>query len=142
MGKRDGTLIISDYAHHPDEVASALNAVSRMTDGKVAAVFQPHLFSRTSAMYREMGKALLGCSKSFVLPIYPAREEPIPGVSSGLVAESAREAGGDSVCIDSAELEDALGRILDEVSVVLFMGAGTIDGLARIFAGRGGNATS
>ncbi len=142
LGKRDGTLIISDYAHHPDEVASALNAVSRMTDGKVAAVFQPHLFSRTSAMYREMGKALLGCSKSFVLPIYPAREEPIPGVSSGLVAESAREAGGDSVCIDSAELEDALERILDEVSVVLFMGAGTIDGLARIFAGRGGNATS
>jgi len=141
LGKRDGTLIISDYAHHPDEVASALDAVSRVTDGNVAAVFQPHLFSRTGAMYKEMGKALKGCSKSFVLPIYPAREEPIPGVSSSLVAESAREAGGDSVCIDSAELEDALEQILEKISVVIFMGAGTIDGLARFFAGRGSSAT-
>jgi UDP-N-acetylmuramate--alanine ligase len=140
LGERNGLCVLSDYAHHPDEMAAAIEAVRRMVDGRIAVVFQPHLYSRTSIMHEEMGKALLGCDRSFVLPIYPAREEPIPGIESGLVVESAVAGGGCSTEVDPAVIGSVLDAELEGYAAVVFMGAGTVDGIARSFVRGEGNA--
>ncbi len=140
IGERKGLLVLSDYAHHPDEISSALDAVRRMVDGRIAVVFQPHLYSRTSLMHEEMGIALLGCDRSFILPIYPAREEPLPGIVSGLVVASAVAAGAHSTEIDPCEIDSVLDEELEGYAVVVFMGAGTVDEFARSFMRGEGDA--
>jgi len=124
-----GTVIVSDYAHHPDEMAAALSSVKKSVEGPVTAVFQPHLFSRTSLLYREMGCALHIADRSYVLPIYPAREEPIPGISASLVSEAARSTGALCENIEMDQIEDIIRSTRG--GVLLFMGAGSVDGEVR-----------
>jgi len=128
-GERDGVLVVDDYAHHPTEVAATLQA-ARQThpDARVVAAFQPHLYSRTKVFSREFGEALLGADVVVVLPIYPAREQPIPGVSHRMVEEAARQFGHRQVvAVDS--FEEALAR-LDELvrpgDLLLTLGAGNV----------------
>jgi UDP-N-acetylmuramate--alanine ligase len=137
LGERNGVLVLSDYAHHPDEMVCAIDAVRRITDGMVAVVFQPHLYSRTSMLHGEMGRALASCDRSWVLPVYPAREEPLPGVDSGLVVADAVEAGGISGPIEPGDIEEVMDRELEGYAAVVFMGAGTVDGMGRSYAGSG-----
>jgi UDP-N-acetylmuramate--alanine ligase len=137
LGVRRGVTVYSDYAHHPDEMNCAIDALRRMTEGRIAVVFQPHLFSRTELLHREMGSALAGCDRSWVLPVYPAREKPLEGVSSTLVAAAAMEAGADCSEILAADVPAVLDRELEGFASVVFMGAGTVDDLAREYAGGG-----
>ena len=82
-GERKGVTLVDDYAHHPTEVAATLQAARQAHPGaRVVVVFQPHLFSRTRQFAREFGEALLGADVVLVLPVYPARERPVPGVTS------------------------------------------------------------
>jgi len=86
-GSVGGVRVYDDYAHHPTEVLAALSAGRTMAgEGHLHVVFQPHLFSRTKEFYREFAKALSLADSVAVLEIYPAREEPIPGVTSELIA--------------------------------------------------------
>ncbi|MBN2585980.1 MAG: UDP-N-acetylmuramate--L-alanine ligase [Candidatus Fermentibacteraceae bacterium] len=133
IGSLGETLLLSDYAHHPDEIRAALEAVSRITSGTVGVVFQPHLFSRTAAQAGEMGEALSIADWSLLLPIYPAREEPLPGVNSSLVSEACTRAGGDSIPCDPGELREMLS--MRNADVVIFMGAGSVDSIGRGIAG-------
>ena len=96
---------MDDYAHHPREPVAALTSVRRMLPGRrVTAVFQPHLYTRTRDFYREFAEALSQADEVLLLPIYPAREEPIEGIASEIIAERVtvpcrivgREAGGDA----------------------------------------------
>jgi UDP-N-acetylmuramate--alanine ligase len=128
-----GTTIVSDYAHHPDEMAAALNSVRKSVSGPVTAVFQPHLFSRTSLLYREMGNALGNADRSYVLPIYPAREEPIPGISGKLVSEAARNAGALCEDIEMHQIESIVKGCTG--GVLIFMGAGSVDSEIRTVLG-------
>src|SRR4051812_48041744 len=91
-----GALVVDDYAHHPTEVRATIEAARTLGAGRVLAVFQPHLFSRTARQAREFGAALALAGHVVVLEIYPAREraEDFPGVSGLLVAEAAADAGG------------------------------------------------
>ena len=87
-GEGRGVRVYDDYAHHPTEVRAALSAARAVAgEHKVHVLFQPHLFSRTREFAREFAEALNTADTALVLDIYPAREDPIPGVTSGLIAE-------------------------------------------------------
>lgn len=80
-------VMIDDYAHHPDEIKASLTSIRRLyPDKEIAVVFQPHLFSRTADFLEEFAQALSVVDNVILIPIYPAREEPIPGVTSDAVA--------------------------------------------------------
>jgi UDP-N-acetylmuramate--alanine ligase len=93
IGAADSVRVYDDYAHHPTEVRATLAAVRTMVEqaaentGRVIAVFQPHLYSRTELFAREFGEALAAADMVFVLDVYGAREQPMAGVSGALVAE-------------------------------------------------------
>ncbi len=96
-GSRPGVRIYDDYAHHPTEVRAALSALREQRPGRLIAVFQPHLYSRTKAFGEEFGAALALADEVVVLDVYPAREQPVgelAGVSGLQVAQAAAERMG------------------------------------------------
>ncbi|MGE5236494.1 MAG: UDP-N-acetylmuramate--L-alanine ligase [Acidobacteriota bacterium] len=128
-GERDGVTLVDDYAHHPTEVAATLQAARQaFPESRLVAVFQPHLFSRTQAFAREFGEVLLGADVAVVLPIYPAREQAIAGVTHELVLAAARSSGHRHVVM-AQSFRDALEqlvRLLRPGDVLLTLGAGNI----------------
>jgi len=135
-----GALVFDDYAHHPTEVSAALAAARTLEPRRLAAVFQPHLFSRTQALARDFGAALAAADAAVVLPIYAARERPddFPGVDGRLVAAAAADQGGGRPVAwlpGFADAERYLAATLREGDLCLMMGAGNIDALARSLVG-------
>jgi len=130
VGEVDGVLVLDDYAHHPTEVRATLAAVRQaFPDKRVVAVFQPHLFTRTRDFASEFGAALSGADEIWVTDVYPAREEPIPGVSGELVADATREAGANRVTYHPAleGLPATLADSLQPGDLCLTLGAGSIE---------------
>jgi UDP-N-acetylmuramate--alanine ligase len=121
-GSRDGVRIYDDYAHHPTEVRAALSALREQGPGRLVAVFQPHLYSRTKAFGEEFGVALALADEVVVLEVYPAREQPVgelAGVSGLQVAQAAAERmGGRRVFWLPDPKADALARLLDRNQAV------------------------
>ncbi len=132
VGSLAGATAVSDYAHHPEEMEAAIGTLLGICRRPLLVVFQPHLYSRTAACHHEMGSALAMADRALVLPVYPAREDPLPGVDSELVSKSARLAGADSVPCQPEELPQAL--LVAGAGTVVFMGAGTVDAMARRLA--------
>ena len=128
VGEAAGVTIVDDYAHHPTEIAATVAAARGAFPGRrLVVAFQPHLFSRTRDFAREFGEALSGADEVYLTEIYPAREQPIPGVTAGLVAEAVAEAGG--ALVWRGEREELAGALVDAVrdgDVVVTMGAGDI----------------
>ena len=84
--KTDGRIFIDDYAHHPQEISSTIDSLRQMyPNEKLTGIFQPHLYSRTRDLAEQFAKALEKLDEVILLPIYPAREEPIEGVDSHLI---------------------------------------------------------
>jgi UDP-N-acetylmuramate--alanine ligase len=150
-GSRDGTRIYDDYAHHPTEVRAALGALREMEPGRLIAVFQPHLYSRTKAFADGFGAALSLADEAVVLDVYPAREEPVgelAGVSGLQVAQAAAERmGGRTVrwLPDAMGADRALAALLDrnqavgiEDQVLVTIGAGDVFKLGEALVGEGG----
>lgn len=117
-------IMIDDYAHHPDEIRASLSSIRRLyPDKEIAVVFQPHLYSRTADFLREFASALSIVDNVIMIPIYPAREEPIPGVTSEAVLRyvtAPRKA-----CVPKAELVDELKK--HRFDILVMMGAGDIE---------------
>jgi UDP-N-acetylmuramate--alanine ligase len=135
-----GAVVYDDYAHHPTEVAATLTAARTLDHRRVVAVFQPHLYSRTALLARELGLALALADVVVVLDVYPAREraEDHPGVSGLLIAEAAADAAHGKPVYwlpGFAEAEAVLKGVLVEGDICLVMGAGDIDGLGRRLVG-------
>ena len=132
-----GARIFDDYAHHPTEVRATLEAARTLgAKGRLVACFQPHLYSRTRLLAREFGRALALADLVVVLDVYPAREraEDFPGVSGLMVAQAAADAAGGRPVWWLPRIEDAqrmLAAELGEGDVLLTMGAGDVDQLAR-----------
>lgn len=128
VGAAGGIIIIDDYAHHPTEIRATLAAARAAFPGRrIIAAFQPHLYSRTRDFASEFGIELAAADVLLLADIYPAREKPIEGVDSGLIARSARGAGRDPYWMGSRGLlADALAGVVHEGDVVLTMGAGDI----------------
>jgi UDP-N-acetylmuramate--L-alanine ligase len=131
-------VIIDDYAHHPSEIAASLSAIRERffsnSDrvGRLIVVYQPHLYSRTAGQYQEFASALDLADHIFLTDIYPAREAPMPGVSSALIAELSEKAV--SYIPNRHLLPREVASIARPGDVVVGMGAGTIGEFAGDFA--------
>lgn len=128
VGTANGIRVFDDYAHHPTEVRAVLAALKTVTEqsggGRVIGVFQPHLYSRTATFAADFGAALDGADRAFVLDVYAAREQPLPGVSGATVAEHV------SVPVTYVPDLSAVPRTVAEVArpgdVIVTMGAGDV----------------
>jgi UDP-N-acetylmuramate--alanine ligase len=123
-----GVTIVDDYAHHPTEIVATLQAArSSYPDRRIIAAFQPHLFSRTRDFADAFGQALAKADSVFLAEIYPAREKPIAGITSDLVA-AATERAGRKVAWQGPrkELAAALCAFTRDGDVVITIGAGDI----------------
>lgn len=119
-------VLIDDYAHHPAEVAAFLNSVRALyPDRLLTAVFQPHLFSRTRDFHREFGEALSLADRVWLLDIYPAREEPLPGVNSAMLLDFIK--APEKKCMKPEEISSEVAR--QPPPLLVTMGAGDIDAL-------------
>lgn len=127
-GSAAGVTVVDDYAHHPAEVAATLDAAAQNRQGRIVAVFQPHLFSRTLALYQDFALSLQKADEVVLAPVYPAREKPIPGVTSQLIQDAMVKNGYAASTL--AEDQNQLSRLLLERirpdDFVIFMGAGNI----------------
>ncbi|WP_432028298.1 UDP-N-acetylmuramate--L-alanine ligase [Streptomyces sp. 1222.5] len=130
-GEAAGVQVIDSYAHHPTEMTADLEAMRAAAgDARILVVFQPHLFSRTQELGKEMGQSLTLADASVVLDIYPAREDPVPGVTSELIIEAARAAGADVTAVhDKAEIPAVVAGMAKPGDLVLTMGAGDVTDL-------------
>ncbi|KOX06378.1 UDP-N-acetylmuramate--alanine ligase [Streptomyces sp. NRRL B-1140] len=130
-GEAAGVQVIDSYAHHPTEMTADLEAMRAAAgDARILVVFQPHLFSRTQELGKEMGRSLALADASVVLDIYPAREDPIPGITSELIVEAARAAGADVTPLhDKADVPSVVAGMAKPGDLVLTMGAGDVTDL-------------
>ncbi|MEU6736367.1 UDP-N-acetylmuramate--L-alanine ligase [Streptomyces physcomitrii] len=137
-GEAGGVQVIDSYAHHPTEMAADLEAMRAAAgDGRILVVFQPHLFSRTQELGTEMGQALALADASLVLDIYPAREDPIPGVTSALITEAARAAGAEVTALPAKDgVPEAVAGMAKPGDLVLTMGAGDVTDLGPLILDR------
>lgn len=141
----EGATVYDDYAHHPTKVAAAIATARSLEPRRLVAVFQPHLYSRTQAMWRQFGSALAAADVIAVLDVYPARErgEDFPGVDGHLVAAAAADAAGGRTVAWVPDFEAArrfLAGTLRRGDLCLVMGAGNVDALGRSLVGDGAGA--
>ena len=123
--KNDRMVFLSDYAHHPNEIAASVRSVREIyADKKIAAIFQPHLYTRTRDFYREFADALSGLDAVYLCDIYPARELPIPGVTSRLIYDNLRP-GVERHLITKADILDVARKA--DFDVLVSLGAGDIE---------------
>lgn len=136
IGEANGVLVIDDYAHHPTEVRETLLTARRCYPGRrIVACFQPHTYTRTRDFAAQFGQVFAEHADiAVLLDIYPAREQPIEGISTDLIAEAAREAGAKDIrrISEIDELPKKLGDIVAPGDVVLTIGAGSITNAARV----------
>ena len=127
-GDVHGALWIDDYAHHPTEIAAAVAAI-RATHGKrIVAVFQPHRYTRTMALLGRFAECFAGVAELVLLPIYPAGEAPIPGVTAEGLAERVTKRGGTRVRVvaDHAAAASVALSLLGDNDIFLTIGAGDV----------------
>ena len=124
---------VLDYAHHPTEIACSVATARSMTKGRVLCVFQPHTYSRTRAFWAEFAECFRQADAVAYLPVYSAREKPIAGVNSYLLAQSAAERGLNA-CFqpDFASVRQWIFGNCGADDTLLILGAGDVDKLADI----------
>lgn len=127
-GEKSGIMVVDDFAHHPAEIDATLSAARNGWNRRIVAVFQPHLFSRTLELHEQFGRALLGADVACVLPIYPAREQPIEGVTSNLIFESAQKLGHKNLhqLDDKSQVIKWIKSVVREGDMLLILGAGDV----------------
>lgn len=127
-GEAGGITVYDDYAHHPTECRATLSGVKSGWRRRVVCVFQPHLYSRTRDFYEEFGKAFLLADVLVVTDVYPAREEPIQGVTGELITNAAKQYGHKDVHYvrDKKDIPAYLKKITRSGDIVITMGAGDI----------------
>lgn len=123
--KTDSLVFLSDYAHHPAEIAQSIRSLRELyADRKITVVFQPHLYSRTNDFYKEFAQSLSLADEVILLDIYPARELPIPGVTSELILSHIHPYTKKSLCTK----QELVGTLRDKpLEVLITLGAGDIE---------------
>ena len=121
---KPGLAYIDDYAHHPEELASAIRSIRDIFPGrKLTAIFQPHLYTRTRDFATDFARSLSAVDKLILLDIYPAREEPIPGVTSEIIFD--KVTAPEKILIKKEELMQTLEN--EKIDVLVSFGAGNVD---------------
>lgn len=128
LGEAGGVLVVDDYAHHPTELDATLAAARAAYPGRrIVAAFQPHLYTRTRDFAAEFARALAGADVALVADIYPAREQPIAGVTADLVSDAMGRAGAPAAWRGPRDaLAGALAERVRAGDVVLTIGAGDV----------------
>ncbi len=123
--KTDRTVLLSDYAHHPKEIYQSARSIRELyRDRRITAIFQPHLYTRTRDFYRDFADALSQLDEVVLCDIYPAREEPIEGVTSQLIYDCL----GDNVSKTMIKSKDVVEYVKSrDFDVLVILGAGDID---------------
>jgi UDP-N-acetylmuramate--alanine ligase len=129
-GEAGGVLIVDDYGHHPTEILATLSAAKHSSGGRrTVVVFQPHRYTRTRALSRELGESLAGVDLAVVTDVYHADEDPIPGVTGKLVVNALTAAAPGQRVAYLPHRKDVVRFLAAEVregDLVLMMGAGDI----------------
>tara|TARA_X000001036_G_scaffold2523_2_gene2247 strand:- start:16741 stop:18114 length:1374 start_codon:yes stop_codon:yes gene_type:complete len=120
--------IVDDYAHHPSEVEATIDAAKTGWKNKVVSIFQPHLFTRTRDFYKEFAESFMKSDIIIITDIYPAREEPIKGISSKIIVDELVKLGHQNIHYipDPLSLPVFIKKMKLEDSTILVMGAGNI----------------
>lgn len=127
--RRNDVAYISDYAHHPAEIRQSILSIKQLYAGKrIRAIFQPHLYTRTRDFYRDFADALSLLDDVVIMDIYPAREEPIPGVTSRLIYDNLRPGIRKQLCTKADLMSFVTPRDYD---VLITLGAGDIENFAE-----------
>ena len=124
--KTDHLVFLSDYAHHPAEIKQSILSLRELyKDKKICAIFQPHLYTRTRDFYKDFADSLSLLDEVIITDIYPAREKPIPGVTSQLIYDNLRPGIQKTLC----KKEDILNLLnnKNDIEVLMVLGAGNID---------------
>ena len=133
-GQVGDILIYDDYGHHPNEIYATLSTVRKIFPSRrLVAVFQPHRFSRTAALYKEFAQALSFADRAFILPIYGSDEMPIEGVSSKLIFDAASEDTRSHYELsgDFDDLVRSVCKTARDGDIILTVGAGSVGALGR-----------
>lgn len=126
--------IIHDYAHHPTEIISAIKTAKAMCKNQLIVAFQPHTYSRTQYLFKEFSKCFCGADKLFLCPIYPARENPIEGITSENLAKAIAKNKVDVEALDSLrECQNRLEKYNKRGNYILILGAGNIVEMSKKF---------
>ena len=126
--RKDNMVYISDYAHHPEEIRQSILSIRELYEGRrIKAIFQPHLYSRTKDFYQEFADALSLLDDVVLMDIYPAREEPIPGVTSHLIYDNLRP----GISKQIIHKDDLISCVqVKNYDVLVTLGAGDIENYA------------
>jgi UDP-N-acetylmuramate--alanine ligase len=121
-------LVVDDYAHHPTETGATLAGIRDGWDNRLVAVFQPHLYTRTRDFYQEFGKSFLNSDVFVCTDVYPARENPIKGVTGKLIADAAKNLGHKNVIYvpEKNDIPEVLSELKQDGDIIITMGAGDI----------------
>lgn len=123
--KNDKIVFLSDYAHHPAEIKQSVMSIRELyKNKKITAVFQPHLYTRTRDFYKEFADSLSLLDEVILVDIYPAREQPIPGITSKLIYDNLRDGMEKTMC-HKEEILELLKK--KKIEVLITLGAGDID---------------
>ena len=136
--KEENRVLLSDYAHHPDEIkACAMSMRELYPDKKISVIFQPHLFSRTADFYNEFAQSLSLFDEVILTEIYPAREQPIPGVTSKLIYDLLAP-GIEKMMCNRKDVLTIVQEKQETFQVVVSLGAGDLENdvpqMARILS--------
>lgn len=134
IGTCRGVEVIDDYAHHPTEARAVMELARTVAGSRLVVVFQPHRYSRTRMLAGDFGECFDGADIVVVADVYGAGEEPEPGVTGRLIADSIRERGSDKTVVyepKRAELARSVVALLEEGDTVITMGAGDVTQCAR-----------
>ncbi len=134
-GEKNGIVVVDDYGHHPTEIRATLAAARATWSRRVAVVFQPHRYSRTKDLFEDFSRAFEQADLVYVLDIYAAGEEPIPGVTGQTLVEKIRESGHPAVhwVNGDPDLNSRLQDELREGDVLLTLGAGDVWKIGKEF---------
>ena len=126
--RRDDMVYLSDYAHHPEEIRQSLASIKQLYEGRhIRVIFQPHLYTRTRDFYMDFADALSQLDDVVIADIYPAREEPIPGVTSDLIYDNLAKNVNKQKCSKDEILDIVRKKDFD---VLVTLGAGDIEDLS------------
>ncbi len=129
--RTDRHVLLSDYAHHPAEIKQSILSIREVFNGrKISAIFQPHLYSRTHDFYRDFAESLSLLDEVILTEIYPAREKPIPGVTSELIFNNLRP-DMEKRIVEKKDLCDLLRQ--EDFEVLIVLGAGDVDNFVPQF---------
>ncbi len=134
IGELEGVALVDDYGHHPAEIRATLTAARRAYNGRVIAVFQPHRYSRTQSLFEEFTRSFNDCDELLMVPIYPAGETPIAGVTAEKLADAVVTHGHHNVrYFDNLNVvAETLASDLRQGDVIVALGAGDVNKVLRL----------